>query len=158
MYIFFVIFSLLLAPWAHAEIYKCVSNGKTVFSQQPCAADAVVVTPKVHTPSSEEKALQGKNQADMAAVSRRIDRDYGLLVLERRIADSDAAIINLMRERDRVDAELRAAYEQALSRDKKAIKSQMTASKREFSTSIEIEKDRRAQFKSEYARLLRSKE
>ncbi len=94
----------------------------------------------------------------MIAASKRMDREYRLLVLGGRIADSDETIINLMRERDRVDADLRAAYEQALSKDKKAIKSQITSSKREFSTSIEIEKDRRAQFKSEYSRLLRSKE
>lgn len=153
-----IIFSLALATSAHAEIYKCVTNGQTIFSQEPCAADAVIVAPEVFMPPPEDRAMQDKNQAAMAAMSRRIDRDYRLMVLERRIADSEAAIIHLMRERDRVDAELHAAYEQALSRDKKAIKSQITSSKREFSTSIEIEKDRRAQAKSEYSRLLRSKE
>lgn len=158
MHIFVMIFSLALATSAHAEIYKCVTNGQTIFSQEPCAADAVIVTPEVFTPSSEDQAAHDKNQAAMAAASKHIDRDYRLMVLERCIADSDAAIINLMRERDRVDAELRAAYAQALSKEKKAIKVQISSSKREFSTSIEIEKDRRTQARSAYSRLLRSKE
>lgn len=158
MYIFVMIVSLLLATTAHAEIYKCVSDGKTIFSQQPCAADAVVVTPEVFRSSPEDQALQVQNQTAMIAASKRMDRDYRLLVLGRRIADSDETIISLMHERDRVDAALRAAYAQALPKEKKAINAQIASSKREFSTSIEIEKDRRAQFKSEYSRLLRSKE
>ena len=32
--------ALLLATSAHAQVYKCKIDGKTVFADQPCAADA----------------------------------------------------------------------------------------------------------------------
>ena len=35
--------ALLLATSAHAQVYKCKVDGKTVFADQPCATDAKLI-------------------------------------------------------------------------------------------------------------------
>lgn len=153
-----LLLALLVAPAAHSDIYKCVINGKTVFSQEPCAADAIIVRPEIYTPHAEDIAARRTNDAAMSAASKRIERDYGKLVLERRIADSDEAIVNLMRERDRRDAELRAEQANANTHHRKALSAQISAVSREFNTSIYLERENRSRLMTEYSRLLRSKD
>jgi len=45
---YYVLFSILSlsASLCHAEIYKCVENGKTIFSQYPCSPNAISYHPK----------------------------------------------------------------------------------------------------------------
>lgn len=150
--------AMLVATTAQADIYKCVINGKTTFSQTPCAADAVIIKPEVYTPYAQDIATRRTNDAAMNAASKRIERDYGKLVLERRIADSDEAIANLMRERDRREAELRAEQANANTHYRKAFSAQISAISREYNTSIQLERESRLRLMSEYSRLLRSKD
>lgn len=42
--------AIIAAPIAQAEIYKCVVDDKTTFSQVPCASDAVAVEPQYAVP------------------------------------------------------------------------------------------------------------
>ncbi|MDD2892619.1 MAG: DUF4124 domain-containing protein [Halothiobacillaceae bacterium] len=122
--------SLLLATTAHAEIYKCVVDGKTIFSQQPCAAEAVVVTPKVFTTTSEGQALHDKTQAEENAYYDMAASDFRLMELEQRIKETESQIIYLAHERDR---------------------SQNFSKRGELSARIELLKDTRVQLKTEYS-------
>ena len=130
MRIFIMMITMLLAAEAHADIYKCVTDGKTIFSQQPCAAEAVVVTPKVFTTTSEEQALHDKTQAEEDAHHWMMTSDFRLMELERQIRDSESQIILLTRERDL---------------------SQIPSKKLDLSARIEAVRDTRAKLKSEYA-------
>ena len=47
---------LLAAGMAQAGVYKCQVDGKTVYSQTPCAGNAQKIEIKVHEPSAEEQA------------------------------------------------------------------------------------------------------
>lgn len=40
MRLFAVLLTMICASQAHAQVYKCVVNGKTQYAQQPCAPDA----------------------------------------------------------------------------------------------------------------------
>lgn len=70
------------APAAHAEIYKCVSGGKTVFSQQPCAPDASTVTPKYVQPSAESVAQRKEATEKLSASSKNIDREHRIMEID----------------------------------------------------------------------------
>ncbi|MEO1751148.1 DUF4124 domain-containing protein [Thiofaba sp. EF100] len=97
----FIIPMLLAVPvLAHAEIYKCVVNGQTVFSQQPCAKDAVEVKPKVVKPSADAMAEQSVVNASIQASASSMERDRRMRQLEQAIADADARIAQLERDRD----------------------------------------------------------
>lgn len=148
---------LLLSSSAQAEIFKCVQDGRTTFSQQPCAADAQIVELEVYQPSAQAVKEQVAIQAGMQANSSRIERDYGLLVLQRRIADSAAAIAEMMRERDARLADLRAQKNEAKkSQDRALISLEINRVKDAFTTEIALEKGRKALYEREYSALRRT--
>ena len=149
---------LLLSSSAQAEIFKCVQDGRTTFSQQPCATNAQLVELEVYQPPAQAAKEQAVIHAGMQANSRRIERDYGLLVLQRRIADSATAIAEMMREREARLADLRAQKNDAKkSEDKKLISLEITRTKGVFATEIALEKDRKQQCEREYSALKRTK-
>ncbi|MGD9888025.1 MAG: DUF4124 domain-containing protein [Halothiobacillaceae bacterium] len=150
--------SIFLAPSAQAEIFKCVQNGKTTFSQQPCAANAQLVELDVHQPSAQSVKEQAAIHAGMQAHSNRIERDYGALVLQRRIADSAAAIAEMMRERDARLADLRA-QKNATKKDKEKelITLEINRVKDAYATEIALEKDRKKQLEKELVLLSRAR-
>ena len=149
---------LLLSSSAQAEIFKCVQDGRTTFSQQPCATNAQLVELEIYQPSAQAVEEQAVIHAGMQANSRRIERDYGLLVLQRRIADSATAIAEMMRERDARLADLRVQKNDAKkSEDKKLISLEITRTKGVFATEIALEKDRKQQYEREYSALKRTK-
>ncbi|MEW5839189.1 MAG: DUF4124 domain-containing protein [Pseudomonadota bacterium] len=157
MKLWLIVLSFLFAPCVHAEIFKCVQDGKTTFSQQPCAANAQVVELEVHQPSAQAVKEQAAIHAGMQANSRRIERDYGLLVLQRRIANSETAIAEMMRERDARLADLRAQKNDAKkSKDRELIALEINRIKDAFATEIALEKDRKKQYEREYSVLRRT--
>jgi len=80
-YLFPMVF-IVLTSTAHAEIYKCVSGGKTVFSQQPCAPDAATVTPKYVQPSADSIAQRKDATEKMSATSKDIDREHRIMDID----------------------------------------------------------------------------
>lgn len=60
-------FALACALPAHAEVYKCVESGKTVYSQIPCSTNAV----KIH--AGEESAAERQRLRDAAARRQEAD-------------------------------------------------------------------------------------
>ena len=158
MRLWLVVLSIFLAPSVNAEIFKCVQDGKTTFSQQPCAANAQLVELEVHQPSAQSVQEQANLHAGMQAHSSRIERDYGVLVLQRRIADSAAAIAEMMRERDAKLADLRA-QKNATKKDKEKelIALEINRVKDAYATEIALEKDRKKQLEKELALLRRTR-
>ena len=158
-----VLLSLLLAPAAHAEIYKCVLEGKTTFSQQPCApADGLgkmqVIELDVRQPSAQAVKQQASIHAGMQANSRRIERDYNLMVLERSIQNSTESIALMMRERDARLAELRGQKSEARkSYEREMLALEIQRIKDAYATEIALEKERKYQYEREYSALRRSK-
>ncbi len=149
---------LLLSSNAQAEIFKCVQDGRTIFSQQPCAANAQIVELEVYRPSAQAAKEQAVIHAGMQANSRRIERDYGLLVLQRRIADSATAIAEMMRERDARLADLQTQKNSAKKRrNREILSSQITMLKDAFAAEIALEKNRKQQYEREYSALKRTK-
>jgi len=61
---------LLLSSFVHAEIYKCVLNQNTVFSDAPCAEDAQEIELKVHRPAADAIEQQNKTTARYQQDSR----------------------------------------------------------------------------------------
>ena len=56
-----VLLALSMPLFGHAEVYKCVENGKTVYAQIPCSATAVRIR------SSEDSAAEQQRLRDAAA-------------------------------------------------------------------------------------------
>lgn len=158
MRLWLVVLSIFLAPSVNAEIFKCVQDGKTIFSQEPCGANAQLVEMEVHQPSAQSVQEQANLHAGMQAHSSRIERDYGALVLQRRIADSVAAIAEMMRERDARLADLRAQKNATQkSKEKEIISLETNRVKDAYATEIALEKDRKKQLEKELALLRRTR-
>lgn len=158
MRLWLVVLSIFLAPSVNAEIFKCVQDGKTIFSQEPCGANAQLVEIEVHQPSAQSVKEQTAIHVGMQAYSSRIERDYGALVLQRRIADSASAIAEMMRERDARLADLRAQKNAAQkSKDRALISLEISRIYDAFATEIALEKDRRKQLEKELALLRRTR-
>ncbi len=149
---------MLGAPLAQADIYKCVIGGKTVFSQTPCAPDAVEVRPKVVQPSAEAMAEQQAVNASVQAAASAMERDRRMRAIERAIEELDARIVQMEAERDRTIARLRfnrlyannnlagATWQQSLAAEMEAVAVQ-------YGTSISAAQEERKLLLEEYARL-----
>lgn len=106
--------ALLVATSAHAQVYKCKVDGKTVFADQPCAADAkpidvrpasghsapalpplVITTPDAPPPINASSNPQ--------AVVSRMERARALRDMDHRI---DIEHSRIREEEDRMNAEL----------------------------------------------------
>jgi len=92
---------MVCACGTQAGIYKCVVDGKTVFSQVPCAPDAETVTVKT-TPANTGLA---KERAAKAAAT---DREIEINQTEREIRRCENKIEGYEVARDRELATLRA--------------------------------------------------
>jgi len=156
----FTVALYLSAPLCYAEIYKCVNEGKTVFSQTPCAPNAVLVNPTLYQPSAQSVRDQQQTQQSLEAMSKGIDRDYGLLVLQRRIADADETIARLLHERDQRIAALRlelaqARQDKAGAASRKTLSSEISNLRDQYKTSIELARADQRRAEKEYSRLQR---
>lgn len=80
-YLFPMVF-IVLTSTAHAEIYKCVSGGETVFSQQPCAPGAATVTPKYVQPSADSVIQRKEATEKLSASSKNIDREHRIMEVD----------------------------------------------------------------------------
>jgi hypothetical protein len=150
------------APQCYAEIYKCVNEGKTVFSQAPCAPNAVVVNPSVYQPSTQSIREQQQSQKSMEMMSKGIDRDYGLLVLQRRMADADENIARLLSERDQRIAALRMELAQVRqdksgAASRKALSTEISNLRDQYKTSIDLARGDLRRAEKEYSRLQRGR-
>jgi len=150
------------APLCHAEIYKCVNEGKTVFSQMPCAPNAVVVNPTLYQPSAQSIREQQQSQKSMEAMSKGIDRDYGLLVLQRRMTDADETIARLLYERDQRIAALRMELAQVRqdksgAASRKALSTEISNLRDQYKISIDLARDDLRRAEKEYSRLQRGR-
>ncbi len=150
------------APLCHAEIYKCVNEGKTVFSQMPCAPNAVVVNPSVYQPSTQSIREQQQSQKSMEMMSKGIDRDYGLLVLQRRMTDADESIARLLYERDQRIAALRmelarARQDKAGAASRRELSTEISNLRDQYKTSIDLARDDLRRAEKEYSRLQRGR-
>lgn len=150
----------LIAATCHAEIYKCVHEGKTVFSQMPCAPDAELVNPAITQPSAQALREQQQSQKTMEMMSKGIDRDYGLLVLQRRIADAQETIARLMSERDQRIAALRmelaqVRQDQAGAASRKILSTEISNLRDYYKTSIDLARAEQRRAEKEYSRLQR---
>lgn len=110
------IVALLLATSAHAQVYKCKIDGKTVFADQPCAADAkpLDVRPAsghsastlpplvVTTPGASQPINASSNPQ---AVVARMEHERALRDMDHRI---DAEHRRIREEEGRMNAELAA--------------------------------------------------
>lgn len=90
---------LLAAHAAQAEIYKCVVNGKTTFSQQACGDNAVEVIPKVVKPSASALAEQQGVNESLSAASSSMERDRRLIGIARDMAVMDEDIARIQEAR-----------------------------------------------------------
>jgi hypothetical protein len=97
---------------AQADIYKCVVNGKTVFSQQPCAPDAVEVQPKVAQPSAAAVAEQAAVTASLSAAADRMEHERKTKENARQLDRLDAAEAAAREARDTARNQ---AYESRIS-------------------------------------------
>lgn len=77
---------LLLAASAHAEVYKCVENGKQVFSDQPCSKDAQKLNVKPASGAAADSAAQQPANASESSADFVKKTD---LAVKRRILDED---------------------------------------------------------------------
>jgi hypothetical protein len=94
----------------------------------------------------------------MEAMSKGIDRDYGLLVLQRRMTDADETIARLLYERDQRIAALRMELAQ-VRQDKSGTASRKTLSteisnlRDQYKISIDLARDDLRRAAKEYSRL-----
>lgn len=149
---------VIAAPIAKAEIYKCVVGGKTTFSQQPCAPDAVEVKPKVVRPSASSVSEQMDVNASVMAAGAAMEKDRRMREIDRAIADLDARIAQLEAERNGRIMSLRisrlyannnlagATWEQSLATEMEAVAKQ-------YDTSIRMVQEEKKRLLDEYARL-----
>lgn len=56
--------AMLLSFSAHAEVFKCSVNGKTVFSDVPCSKDAQKVTVRPSTAQESGDLAEARREAD----------------------------------------------------------------------------------------------
>jgi len=99
---------ILLAPATHAEIYKCTEGGSTVFSQQPCGDNAVVVQPRVTEPSADAMSENGAIQDQLTRSGHVLERDRKLRDAERDAIRARETIATLKAERAARNADYEA--------------------------------------------------
>jgi len=68
--ILFIVCLLTAFTTAQAEIYKCTVDGKTSFSDQPCAKNAEILDIKIYKPSTEDIQQQQQSTQRFSESSR----------------------------------------------------------------------------------------
>ena len=82
------VYSLAIS-FAHAEIFKCVEGGKTVFSQQPCGNGSVTVKPRFVEVSPEAVEERKAATKQIQGSSSGIDREHRMMEIDRQLLDLD---------------------------------------------------------------------
>lgn len=127
------IFNLVIVGSAQAEIFKCQIDGKTTFSQTPCATDAQKLELKIYRPSDEavqqaaerEKQLADSNETDRADRLKRQAKQE-IVNTEKQIAATESQMekeLALLRaKKARANNNLAGAvYEQSISKEMDAV-------------------------------------
>jgi hypothetical protein len=94
-----VLVMVVFAVTAEAGIYKCLVNGRTVFSQRPCGEGAEEV--RVRYQAADPAAAQGGGSPSASNLADRV-------ILDRRIRAKEQEITKYQRQRDAEMAVLRA--------------------------------------------------
>ncbi|MCG8429195.1 MAG: DUF4124 domain-containing protein [Chromatiales bacterium] len=152
---------VLLFPLSvNAGIYKCVVDGKTTFSQSPCAPDAQEITIKKQPAPYKEAATQRTEKINAALDE--VGRKNQITRLEKKESALQRKISRLDRERD---AELKklerkkrraennfagATWEQSISEEMQAVS--MT-----YADKIQVERDKLKFVRDEITALKREK-
>ncbi|MCU7839790.1 MAG: DUF4124 domain-containing protein [Candidatus Thiodiazotropha sp. (ex Troendleina suluensis)] len=87
---------LTFAFTANAEVYKCVDNGKTTFSERPCGDSAEVVQVKTTKPTVKTGRSRAEFTDQLHSIGSRVERDK----IDRRITKQKARKHSLRRKRD----------------------------------------------------------
>jgi len=151
--------AILAAPVAHAEIYKCVVGGKTIFSQQPCAENAQVVKPKVVQPSASAVAEQQGVNESLSAASSVMERDRRLTGIARDMAAVDEDIVRIQAARRldlrRLEASGRLAHNNLAGATwQQSLATEMQAVNARYDSELRIAESRRESLMRERERLL----
>lgn len=91
---YLIIIGLFIPALAMADIYKCIVNGKTVFSGSPCAQDAEKIELKVNKPSTEDRAL----------MEQQVDKWGKGIAKQKLIQKRDAVLREIRRNQFRLDS------------------------------------------------------
>ncbi len=106
--------ALLVATSAHAQVYKCRVDGKTVFSDQPCAVDAKPIDVRPASGRAAAGPVSAPSQSDAApinsssnpqAVVARMEHERALRDIDHRISVEHSRI---REQEDRMSGELAA--------------------------------------------------
>jgi len=115
---------------ATAGVYKCVVDGKPVFSQIPCAPDAEVVNLDIVKPTAEQQDASAERLANVRATQsdakRERDRELALRQAEREVRRLEAArdreLAEIERKRGHAANNMAGAvWEQSLATDKQTV-------------------------------------
>lgn len=98
--------TVLAASTANAEIYKCVQNGRQVFSDMPCATNAEKLDIRPAAGQADKTAVEKAN-ADTKARNQAIDQAMKKRNVENRISRAQHEIERLTAEKEARLAALR---------------------------------------------------
>jgi len=156
-YLVLLVLVVLCLP-AHAEIYKCVIDGKTTFSQSPCATDAKVVNPQYSKPPSDAKEqIQARQEA-----TEKMSKQFRLDEIEQQIAATYQAETDTQAARQRELNALRVsmAYSNnnlaGATRDQ-GLATQMQAVNGKYDSQLTLIASRRAELERERDKLKKEK-
>ncbi len=143
---------------AQAAVYKCVVDGRTTFSDRPCAADAARVEMKVYRPSADEAVrAEERVRGLQATLSAKQDTRQRRRLL-RNIRDAEDEIASLQRAMDDEHRALKqkkrrasnnlagATWEESISTEMRAVTSRYVAK-------IDFVKEQLARYRAELDRL-----
>lgn len=106
MKIAILILTVFAASTANAEIYKCVQNGRQVFSDMPCATNAEKLDVRPATGRADKTAADKAN-ADTKARNQAVDQSMKKRDAESRISRAQHEIERLTAEKESKLAALR---------------------------------------------------
>jgi len=131
--------ALLITTQASAGIYKCTIDGETIFSQQPCSANAEEITVKTHEPSADEieqaaerRSRLEENNTTSASDRKRREAEIKIKNAEKRIATyqkkMESELAALAKKKEAANNNLAGAtYEQSISTEMEAASKKWTA-------------------------------
>jgi uncharacterized protein DUF4124 len=90
------VFFLILSSSVHAEVYKCLVNGNTVFSDKPCGDNAEKIDIQVYQP----KTADIKQQQRTTLRYQQDSKHNQLLELRKQNKSLKAQIVQLQKRRD----------------------------------------------------------
>ena len=90
-----------------SSVYRCVVDGETIFSQQPCSAQAEEVQINFIRANEEEARRRGEAAEFDRSTAEGLERQRRIREIQARIDTENRAINQLQRDRDRELANIR---------------------------------------------------